>query len=67
MLLKGQSPVKGEAATGKRKNVFTFVLHKIGAEWRCSAAHNTDVIPGAETNIVDSEGKLHPKNYRDNL
>ena len=32
--------------------------------WRCASAHNTDVVPGAETNVVDEGGRLRAADYR---
>jgi hypothetical protein len=45
-------------------NVFTFVVHLTPDGWRCAAAHNTDVVPGAETNVIDDAGHLRGADYR---
>lgn len=66
-LLTGQSENKGVSAPGKRRTVFTFVMHCKNDTWTCVAAHNTDIVPGYETNILDKEGKLSAADYRDNL
>jgi uncharacterized protein (TIGR02246 family) len=64
MSLSGQTPA-GEVARPKtRSNIFTFVVHRVPEGWSCAAAHNTDVIPGAETNIIAAEGGLRSVNYR---
>ena len=67
MLLTGQSKIQGIEEPGKRKNLFTFVMQKSGENWVCVAAHNTDIVPGAETHIVDKDGKIGPADYRDNF
>jgi uncharacterized protein (TIGR02246 family) len=62
--LKNQTP-KGEVkAPSLRYNIFSFVVQKIDDHWICVSAHNTDIIPGAETNIVDEEGNFRSVNYR---
>lgn len=65
MRLSGQTPV-GEAANPKtRHNIFSFVVHRgPRGEWRCASAHNTDVVPGAETNLIDEEGRFRSVSYR---
>lgn len=64
MHLEGQTPVAGIARPGARTNVFSFVVHRVGGEWRCASAHNTDVVPGMETNVIDDEGRFRSVNYR---
>lgn len=64
MRLEGQTPVGDVASPGTRTNVFTFVVHRTPAGWSCAAAHNTDVVPGMETLVVDAEGRLGPADYR---
>lgn len=64
MRLEGQAPVGDVAAPGPRTTVFTFVVRRTAEGWRCAAAHNTDVVPGAETHIRDEAGRLHPADYR---
>ncbi|MGN8225588.1 YybH family protein [Gracilimonas sp. BCB1] len=65
MRLKNQTP-KGEVNTPSlRQNIFTFVVQKLESSWICVSAHNTDIIPGAETNIIDEEGEFKSVNYRD--
>ena len=65
MRLEGQTPVGATGLPGTRTNVFTFVMRRARDGWLCAAAHNTDVVPGAETNIVNGDGRLHPVDYRD--
>lgn len=64
MHLEGQAPVGTVAAPRARTNIFSFVVHRGADGWRCASAHNTDVVPGAETNIVDDEGRLRGVDYR---
>ncbi|MEX0723117.1 MAG: SgcJ/EcaC family oxidoreductase [Gracilimonas sp.] len=64
MRLKNQSP-KGEVKTPSlRQNIFSFVVQKFEDSWLCVSAHNTDIIPGAETNIIDEDGNFRSVNYR---
>jgi uncharacterized protein (TIGR02246 family) len=65
MRLTGQSPAGEEDAPRPRTNVFTFVIHRTPTGWRCAAAQNTDVVPGAETNAIDASGALRPADYRE--
>jgi uncharacterized protein (TIGR02246 family) len=64
MSLSGQTPVGAVTAPGPRTNIFSFVVHRTPAGWRCAAAQNTDVVPGMETNVVDGEGRLRSADYR---
>ena len=64
MQLTGQSAVSGTQTPGERRNIFTFVVHRDNGDWRCAAAHNTDIVPGAETNVVDEDGQLKTASYR---
>ena len=64
MRLEGQTAVGNVASPGTRSNVFTFVVHRTPEGWSCAAAHNTDVVPGMETQVVDAEGRLRPADYR---
>jgi uncharacterized protein (TIGR02246 family) len=64
MTLSGQTPAASVAAPGTRTNIFSFVVHRTPDGWRCASAHNTDVVPGMETNLVDAEGRLRSVDYR---
>ncbi|RMF52076.1 MAG: hypothetical protein D6746_17090 [Bacteroidetes bacterium] len=64
MRLTGQTPVAGIARPQPRMNLFTFVVHRVGEAWRCAAAHNTDIVPGMETNVTDEAGRLRAVDYR---
>jgi uncharacterized protein (TIGR02246 family) len=65
MTLTGQSPVNEISEPRQRSNVMSFVVHRTTEGWRCASAHNTDVVPGAETNVVDDQGRLRSVSYRD--
>ena len=64
MRLTGQTPIDGVKHPGARTNVFSFVVRRTPDGWRCAAAHNTDVVPGAETNVIGEDGRLRPADYR---
>lgn len=64
MHLEAQTPVGDVVRPQPRTNVFTFVAHRTSDGWSCAAAHNTDVVPGAETNVVDEAGRLRGADYR---
>ena len=75
MRLEGQSAVGDVAAPGVRHTVFSFVVREAPPEaippeasgeggWRCASAHNTDVVPGAETHVRDASGALLAADYR---
>lgn len=65
MHLTHQTPVEGVTRPGARSNIFTFVVHRTARGWRCAAAHNTDIVPGMETNVVDDQGRLGAADYRE--
>jgi uncharacterized protein (TIGR02246 family) len=65
MTLTGQTSVGEISAPRPRSNVMSFVVHQTPAGWRCVSAHNTDVVPGSETNIIDDHGRLRSVSYRD--
>ena len=64
MHLSGQTGFKETKRPASRNNIFSFVAHLTDDGWMCASAHNTDVIPGAETNIVDEHGKVRAVDYR---
>ena len=64
MKLSGQTAAAGVDAPRTRRTIFSFVVHDTSEGWRCASAHNTDVVPGAETNLIDDEGRLRPVSYR---
>ena len=65
MRLRGQRPVAGAEQPQPRTTIFSFVVHETADGWRCASAHNTDVVPGAETNLIDDEGRLRAVSYRE--
>lgn len=64
MSVTGQTPVAEEPAPQMRMTVMSFVAHKDDGRWSCASAHNTDVVVGAETNLVDRSGALRSVDYR---
>lgn len=64
MRLTGQSPQGEVAIPQDRFNVFSFVVQQMPDGWICVSAHNTDVVPGKETNVVDAGGELRSVDYR---
>lgn len=65
MRLEGQTPVGPVASPQARTNIFSFVVRRTSDGWRCASAQNTDVVPGAETNLVDETGRLRHADYRE--
>lgn len=61
--LTGQTETKGKPVPYKRQTLFSFVLQRHAQGWHCVSAHNTDIATGAETNIMDASGTLHPVSY----
>ena len=64
MMLSGQTPLAQIKQPASRTNLFSFVAHRSGSGWRCASAHNTDVVPNMETNIIDEDGTFRSANYR---
>jgi len=54
--LTGQVSPSGQP-TGDREGIFTFVLEHREEGWITIAAHNTDIQPGAQTNVNTDEGQ----------
>ncbi len=61
-LLTGQKRPDGGAA-GRRSTILCFVMQRVGTVWRCVTAQNTDIVPGAETQLAGGGG-LKPQDYR---
>src|SRR5690606_23629712 len=64
MTLSGQTPVPGLPSPGVRTNILSVVVRQTSSGWGCASAHNADVVPGMETNVVDEEGRLRSVDYR---
>lgn len=64
MQLSGQTPTAEVKSPGVRQNIFSFVVHRTPDGWRCASAHNTDVVPGTETNVTDESGRIRSVSYR---
>jgi len=70
MRLTGQTAIGDVEAPQPRMNVFSFVLREVdstdtrGPGWSAVSAHNTDIVPGAETHVRDARGGLRAADYR---
>jgi uncharacterized protein (TIGR02246 family) len=62
--LSGQTPIASIKRPGSRANIFSFVVHRVGETWLCASAHNTDVVPQMETNVIDDDGAFRAANYQ---
>jgi len=62
--LKGQSPHTSVAQTQARQTVMSFVVQQSEGVWQCVSAHNTDIVPGKETHIIDASGNFSTVDYR---
>lgn len=62
--LTGQTPVRGVENPGERTTIFSFVMYRGSEGWLCVSAHNTDVVRGVETHVLDEQGQLRPVSYR---
>lgn len=61
--LVGQIGKDGETLND-RTAIMVFVAQRLAESWIVEAAHNTDVVPGAETYAVEN-GKFAAVDYRD--
>lgn len=64
MQLAGQSATPGNSTPGVRQTLFSFVVRQTAVGWLCVSAHNTDIVPGMETNFIDEAGNMHAVDYR---
>jgi len=64
MHLSGQTTHAQGSLPGNRNTIFSFVVHHRDRGWVCASAHNTDIVPGAETNLVTPEGAFKHVSYR---
>ncbi len=64
MQLMGQTATSGTSTPGARQTLFSFVVQQTAAGWLCVSAHNTDIVPGMETHIVDEAGNMRAVDYR---
>ncbi len=62
MSLTGQRTQTGDTAD-PRTTILSFVLVRHAEGWQAISAQNTDVVPGAETQLAQG-GALAPKDYR---
>lgn len=66
MELTRQSANEGIRNPGTRRTIFTFVTRQFDGSWTCVSAHNTDIVPGSETNVVSDTGEIRATSYRKN-
>lgn len=64
MKLTGQTAHAGIKKPEARQNIMSFVVQKLPQGWVCVSAHNTDIVPGKETNIIDESGRMTSVDYR---
>lgn len=64
MKLSGQTAHGAVEKPQSRQNVISFTVHHSTEGWVVISAHNTDVVPGKETNIVDEAGNITSVDYR---
>ena len=64
MRLEGQSSVGDIERPGTRRTLFSFVVRRADGTWACASAHNTDIAPGSETNVVGPDGRMRSVSYR---
>jgi uncharacterized protein (TIGR02246 family) len=64
MTLSGQTAIAGIKQPRARKTIFSFVVHRVAGRWMCASAHNTDVVPKMETNVIGGDGAFRAANYR---
>lgn len=62
MRLSGQLTPDGAEAPA-RSTILSFVAEKTARGWRVFSAQNTDIVPGAETQLASATG-LRPQDYR---
>lgn len=62
MILSGQIGRDGGRAE-RRNTILIFVMARRADGWVCTAAQNTDIVPGAET-FEAGDGTLTPRDYR---
>ena len=64
MTLSGQTAIAAISQPGSRKTILSFVVHRVAGRWTCASAHNTDVVPNMETNVIGDDGAFRAANYR---
>jgi len=62
--LDGQTGTDQTTRPATRHTIFSFVVHRKDDQWSCASAHNTDIVPHMETNLIDADGKFSPVSYR---
>lgn len=62
--LDGQTGTDQTTRPATRNTIFSFVVHRKGGQWSCASAHNTDIVPNMETNLIDADGHFSSVSYR---
>ena len=65
MRLKQQSSHPDAQQIQPRQTIMSLVVIKEQERWLCVSAHNTDIVPGAETNAIRADGSFTSLDYRD--
>ncbi len=61
--ITGQLAPDGSTA-GDRRGIFIFVVTRTESGWLCTAAQNTDILPGAETILITGAAEARGIDYR---
>lgn len=62
--LEGQTATAETARPAMRNTIFSFVVHRRDGAWSCASAHNTDIVPHMETNMVGADGSFRSVSYK---
>lgn len=61
--LMQQTTPDGAVMSHRRKNRFVFVVQRVDDGWLCVSAQNTEVLPGAETFVIEDDGTYRAVSY----
>jgi uncharacterized protein (TIGR02246 family) len=64
MTLSGQTAIGEIRQPAPRTTIISFVVHRVAGRWMCASAHNTDVVPNMETNVIGGDGAFRAASYR---
>lgn len=64
MMMRNQTAKDEIINPAIRQTIFSFVVRRIDDHWMCRSAQNTDIVPGAETNIISEDGSMKSVSYR---
>jgi uncharacterized protein (TIGR02246 family) len=63
MTLSSQGAAGAVGQPGPRTTIVSFVVHRVVDRWQCASAHYTDVIPDAETHVIDEASVFGVADY----